>query len=142
MNTFSLTILEAEEIFFAGPCESLVIPTIDGQYGIQAMHHNLVAPIMPGILSYRTSEGETTTAAVSNGIIKVEDNEVLILVETAELPEEIDENRARRAEAAAKEALLQKQSIREYNDAQAKLARAISRLRVRDRYASKRGNKL
>lgn len=39
--------------------------------------------------------------------------------------------RARRNADAAKEALLQKRSIQEYRSAQAALARAISRLRVK-----------
>jgi len=141
MKSFHLKILEAEQSFYEGDCVSLIIPTLDGQYGVLADHYNAVAPVVPGVLQYTTPDGETTTCAVSNGIIKTEDNEVLVLVETAELPEEIDANRAKRAEAAAKEALLQKRSIREYHDAQAKLARAISRLRVKDRYAAKRGNR-
>ena len=70
-------------------------------------------------------------AAVSGGIAKVENGEVLILVDTAERPEEIDIMRARRNADAAKEALLQKRSIQEYRSAQAALARAISRLRVK-----------
>ena len=64
--------------------------------------------------------------------MKIEDNEVLILADTAERPEEIDANRARRAEANAREALLQKKSIQEHRAAQANLARAINRLRVKN----------
>ena len=86
---------------------------------------------MPGTLSYRTEEGKVLNAAVSGGIAKVENGEVLILVDTAERPEEIDIMRARRNADAAKEALLQKRSIQEYRSAQAALARAISRLRVK-----------
>ncbi len=58
-----------------------------------------------------------------------------MLVDTAERPEEIDANRARRDGDAAKEAILQKKTIQEYRSAQAHLARAINRLRV------KRGSK-
>lgn len=73
-------------------------------------------------------------AAVSAGLIKVENNEVLILVDSAERPEDIDVNRARRAADEAKEAMLQKKSIQEYRSAQTRLARAISRLRVKSNY--------
>ena len=52
-------------------------------------------------------------------------------MDTAERPEEIDAKRAKRDADAAKEALLQKRSIQEYRAAQATLARAISRLRVK-----------
>ena len=56
---------------------------------------------------------------------------MLVLVDSAERPEEIDENRAKRAADEAKEALLQKRSIQENRIAQAQLARAVSRLRIK-----------
>ena len=52
----------------------------------------------------------------------------------AERPEDIDANRAQRAADQAREELLQKKSIQEYRTAQAQLARAISRLRVKNSY--------
>lgn len=64
--------------------------------------------------------------------MKVEAGEVMLLVSTAERPEDIDVNRARRAEDAAKEALLQKKSMQEHRNAEAQLARAISRLRTKE----------
>ena len=50
------------------------------------------------------------------------------------LEEDIDANRAKRAADAAKEELLQKKSLQEYKSAQANLARALSRLRVKERW--------
>ena len=131
MNTFKLRVLAAEKPLYEGDCVSLVIPTIRGQYGIQAMHYNMTAAVVPGVLRLTPPDGEVIVAAISEGLVKVEDNKVLILVDTAERPEEIDENRARRAAEAAEEALLQKKSIHDYQAAQAKMARAISRLRVK-----------
>lgn len=135
MNVFTLSVLAAEKLFYEGDCVSLVIPTTQGQYGIQAMHSNMIAAIVPGTLKFTAPDGEVTVAAVSEGLVKVENNHVLLLVDTAERPEEIDENRARRAAEQAKEAILQKRSIQDYQAAQAKMARAISRLRVK-RYNS------
>ena len=59
---------------------------------------------------------------------------MLILVDTAERPEEIDINEARRAADASREALLQKRSVREYREAQAALARAVSRMDVHKKH--------
>ncbi|MBR2028347.1 MAG: ATP synthase F1 subunit epsilon [Oscillospiraceae bacterium] len=132
MNTFKLDVLAAEKPFYSGECISLVFPANDGQYGIQANHSNMVAAVVPGELSFTAADGTKTIAAVSSGIIKVEDNTVVVLVDTAERPEEIDENRARRAVEQAKEALLQKKSISEYYAAQAEISRAMSRLKVKN----------
>jgi F-type H+-transporting ATPase subunit epsilon len=108
-----------------------------GQYGILAHHQDMIAAVVPGTLLYRAPDEETQAAAVSSGLVKVENNDVLVLVDSAERPEEIDANRARRAADEAKEALLQKRSIQEHYAAQANLARALSRLRVKRNYGSK-----
>lgn len=129
MNTFSLVVLAAEKPIYDGECSSLVFPTADGLQGIQAMHNNMIAAVVPGILTIRKPDEEEFVVVVSEGLIKVENNQVLLLVDTAERPEEIDENRARRAAAQAKEAILQKKSIQDYYAAQAKMARALSRLK-------------
>ena len=128
MNTFTCHILAADKILYEGDCESLVIPTPWGQYGILANHCRAVCAIVSGMLSYRIPGGDTQYAAVSEGLVKIKDNDVLILVDTAERPEEIDINKVRLAADEAREAMLQKRSIREYREAQAALARAISRM--------------
>ena len=53
---------------------------------------------------------------------------MLVLVETIERPEEIDANRAKAAADAAREAMMQKLSRREYYTTRLTLARAMSRL--------------
>lgn len=140
MNTFHLRILAADDMFFEGACESMIFPSSDGAFGIQAHHDNMISAVAPGELHYRPADGpdagQQKIAAVSSGLIKVENNDVLVLVDTAERPEEIDANRARRAADEAKEALLQKRSIQEYRIAQYSLARALSRLQVRSDYES------
>lgn len=131
MNTFKVAIYAADHVFYEGLCESLVVPTLDGQFGIQANHSNVISAVVPGELHYTAPGEETKYASVSSGLIKVEDNEVLVLVVSAERPEEIDANRARRQLEEAQSALLRKQSKVEYRVTQAHLSRAMNRLRVR-----------
>ncbi len=130
MNTFELHILAAERSFYEGPCESLILPLTEGMYGIQANHVNMIAGIVPGELTYRVPGGVDEHAACSRGMVKVENNEVTVLVDTVERPEEIDVNRAQRAADEAKEELLKKRGRQEYMKAQMELARAMTRLRV------------
>ena len=58
---------------------------------------------------------------------------VLLLVDAAERPEDIDVNRALRAREEAEEELRQKRSMAENHLAQSHLARAMNRLRVSGR---------
>ncbi len=130
MKSFKIHILEADNTFYEGECESLMVPTSNGQYGVLAGHSNTITAIVPGIMTYRTPGGEDLLASVSAGLLKIENNDVLVLVDAAERPEEIDANRARRLADAAKEAMLQKKSILEYRAAQTNLSRAIAQLRL------------
>ena len=131
MENFPVHILAADEPFYEGPCQSISVPTTTGMYGVLAHHTNVILAIVPGTLRYRCEGEDEKLAAVSAGLMKVENGEVLILVDSAERPEEIDANRAQRAADRAKEELLQKKSIQEYRMAQSNLARALSRLQVK-----------
>ncbi len=132
MNSFNVHILAASHTFYEGACTSLVVPTPHGQYGILAGHCNTISAIIPGKMEYRIPGQEKKIAAVSSGLVKIENGEVLVLVDSAERPEDIDALKAKKAADAAKEAMLQKQSIREYHTAQMTLARAVARLRVKN----------
>lgn len=130
MSTFRLRILESDRPFFEGECESLIFPAADGQYGVLANHRNLIAAVVPGELRFRLPDQSEQVAAVSAGMVKIEDGDVLVLVDSAERPEEIDANRASRAKALAKEKLLQNKDPRDRSLAQAELARAVNRLNI------------
>lgn len=131
-NNFDILILAADRDFYQGKCESLTVPTIDGIVGIMANHSNMIAAITPGVLTYIPPGEEEIIAAVSRGLVKVEKNQVMVLVDTIELPDEIDVNRAKRAEEQAREDLLKQRSREEYMRAQAEISRAIIRLRVKN----------
>ncbi len=133
MRTFQVHILAADKNFYEGPCVSLTIPTSDGEQGILAYPSDMIAAIVPGLLRYQTPDGPVRLAAVSSGMVKIEKNDVLVLVDSVERPEEIDAARAKREADEAREAMLQRRSRQEYQLAQATLARAMNRLRVKSR---------
>lgn len=130
MNTFTLKILAAERVFYDGACVSLTVPTLDGLYGVQAKHEDVILAVVPGTLTLRTDAGEEIVAAVSGGVLKMEDNEALLLADTVERADEIDEKRAERAAARAKEELLQKKGAQEQRLAEQHMARALSRIKT------------
>ena len=131
MKNFTLHLVGADRLFYEGECQSVVVPAVDGQYGVLADHANLITAIVPGELSFTVPGEKSEVVAVAGGIMNVEDNDVLILVDYILRPEEIDADRAMQEEAAAREIMLQKRSRREYRSAQAQLARAVTKLKVR-----------
>ena len=131
MDAFQVHILAADRSFYEGPCLSLTVSTTDGELGILAHHSNMIAAIQPGTLRYQVPGEEPCQAAISPGMVKVEHNDVLVLVDSVERPEEIDAARAQRELDEAREILLQKRSRQEHKIAEAAMARALNRLRVK-----------
>ena len=127
---FHLDILAASVPFYRGDCVSLVLPTTDGEYGILADHSNAVGAVTAGELRFETEDGLTHRAAVAQGVFKIDGERMLLLLDAAERPEDIDINRALRARQEAEEQLRQKHSMAEYQIAQGNLSRALNRLRV------------
>ena len=132
MNTFRLHILAADRVFFEGDCTSLIVPTVHGQYGVQARHSNMIAALVPGQLTFRCPDAPARRAAGAAGVLKVEESGVRGRGDAAGRPEHLDPLRARRKADEAREILLQKKSRQEYRTAQATLARALNRLRVKE----------
>ena len=58
MNEFNLHIIEADSDFYNGKCISLVIPTTEGMYGIQANHESMVAAVAIGVVKYTLPDGK------------------------------------------------------------------------------------
>lgn len=134
MREFMLRILETDEEFYSGKCISVVVPTTEGMYGIMAGHTNLFAAITTGIMKYTTADNDVCYAAISGGMIKVENNEVLILADSAERPEEIDENRAHAEQSEAERLLENKNDEHIYKSAEAMMQRAINRIKLKKRF--------
>ena len=122
-----MEIITPEKQFFTGEVESLIIPAVDGSYGVQAGHEPIVTAIEPGETRYKV-DGVWHTAVVTQGFAEIMSDYAVVLVATAERPEDIDTARARRAKERAEERLRQHESRQEYFRSKAALARATARL--------------
>ena len=133
MNSFILNITASSGEFYQGSCESMVLPVKDGVYGVQAGHSPVLVAIHMGMLKF-TVDGETREILVGDGIAEVTPTFVLLLVERAERPEDIDKNRAEAARIRAEERLQHKQSMHEYYQTKIALDRAMQRLQTAAKY--------
>ena len=129
---FNLKITTCDRSFYDGPCESIVLPAIDGEHGVLADHEPMVTAIVSGECRF-TANGKQNIIAVGQGFAEIKPEQVEVIVDTAEYPEEIDARRAEEAKIRAEEAMRQKQSILEYNHSQAAWSRAMTRLKVKGR---------
>ena len=75
-------------------------------------------------------DGKWLEAVLSEGFMEITNKKTIILVDSAEWPDEIDANRAKAAKERAEEKLHRQLSQAEYIRSQAALARALARLKV------------
>lgn len=135
MATFVLKIIAYDKIFYDGEAQSLTIPAIDGDLQILANHEEYVVAIREGEVRVVTPEGKTIPAVCGRGFAEINsDNQVEVLVDTIEKPEDIDVRRAREAKERAEEQMRQHQSRVEYHRSAASLARAMARLKEANKY--------
>jgi F-type H+-transporting ATPase subunit epsilon len=85
-----------------------------------------------GAPGYYKAGGKTRYAFVSGGFAEVSDNKVTILAESAERAEDIDIERARKAQQRAEERLKAEREKIDATRAEAALKRALARLQVRN----------
>ncbi len=135
MNTFKLKIVSSRRVFFEGECVQIVLPIAnDGLKGFLAHHENAVAPIEFGEMKITPAEGDEIYAFIGSGFIEFIDNTATVVCISCQRPEEIDRERAMEAEERAREQLRQKQSLFEYHQTANNLARAMERLKVKNRH--------
>lgn len=131
-SKFKVTIITPDGTVYDNDNATMVVMnTAGGQMGIMANHVPLVAALEISTVRIKHDEGTAEVAAVNGGIIQFDGHQALIAADSAEMPEEID---VQRAEAAKKrsESEIEK-AKREHNQddlarAEVHLKRAINRL--------------
>ena len=129
----TLRVITPDRIALDTTADAVVFPAVDGLMGVLPMHAAMVAAVDAGMLTY-TSGGKEQTLFISGGFAEVRDDTVRFVTQAGELASEIDEQRAREAEARARERLEQARSGQTDIDtlrAEAALRRALMRLQVR-----------
>ncbi|MGG6314490.1 F0F1 ATP synthase subunit epsilon [Paenibacillus macerans] len=134
MSTFLLEIVTPEHVVFSKEVDSLTVRGLEGELGILPGHIPLVTPLQVAPIVAKTGK-DTTTIAVHGGFIEVQSDKVIVLAESAELPEEIDVERAIAARERAERRLAARNNQDRVDHRRAELAlqRAVTRINVSSR---------
>ena len=128
-NLFTLRILTPDRVFFEGQVSMVDFNTTEGEIGIYKKHVPTTVIISPGILTITGEEG-VKEAALHAGFVEILQDEVVILAEIIEWPDEIDKARAESAKARAEERLRSKTPETDILRAETALQRALARIHV------------
>ena len=128
METLTFEIITPERVVVSDEAEIFEAKGTLGEFGIMPGHIQYLTTIEIGEIRY-TKGGSTRHLATSGGFAEVNDNKVTLLVDTAEFAEEIDVNRAKRAQERAETALKEMaQEDEEYRVHELALQRAVTRI--------------
>ncbi len=131
-KSLKFSIVTPERMVFEAPhVESITLPTKMGEITILSNHLPLVSALVAGEVRVKVG-GEDILMAVSGGFIEVRPGQVIVLADTAERAEEINEQRAEEARQRAVELMKQERVAEsdEYAGLAAKLERELARLKV------------
>ena len=95
-----LVVVTRERKIVEADVDEVILPAYDGEIGVLPGHTPLLATLRVGIMRHREG-GKTSSLVLSWGFAEVLPDRVIVMAETARLPEEID---AAAAEAAKREA--------------------------------------
>lgn len=130
MPTFRLHVMTQERTVVSTEVEYVQLPGIEGAFGVLRGHAPLMAPLAIGILEFGPFDGERRRLALGGGFVEMHDDRLTVLARTAELGEEIDVLRARKAKERAERRLAERRDDLDFNRARLALQRALLRLKV------------
>jgi len=124
-----------EKVVYEDEVDQVTVDTKMGQITVLSDHLPLVSTLVPGELLLKKNN-EEFPIAISGGFIEVQrGNKVIILADTAERFDEIDEARAQEALEKAKKVMNEKdREAVDYTALSAKLEKELARLKIKKKY--------
>jgi F-type H+-transporting ATPase subunit epsilon len=137
-NDFAVKVVTPDGEVWSGRATSVIVPGVDGYFGVWKDHAPTIAGMATGTLWIKTpSEHVITLLAVDGGFVEVARDGVTVLAESAQVGDEIDVIAATKDEEAARELLAKRFGDIEVERAQVALEKALNRKRVAEIAKSK-----
>lgn len=124
-----LDVVTPQKLVYSEKVDLIEGPAIDGLIGILPDHAPLVTAMQIGVVRV-VKDGEEKQIAISEGFMEVQPEQINLVVRTAELPEEIDVERAEAAKERAEEKLEKGRDNIDFAKTEASYERALARLKA------------
>ena len=115
-------------VVYSREASHLRLPGEEGHFGLLPGHTELLATLGIGIAEVDEIGGERRRLSMAGGFVQVQKDRVQILAEAAELPDQVDRERAESAKARARKRLDHPKSGVDADRARLALMRALNRL--------------
>lgn len=130
MSKMTVEVVTPERVVYSGQAQMVIARGVQGDLGILPNHMPMVTPLKTAPVQIKVEGDQTLRMAVSGGFMEVRGDKVTILAETAELPGDIDVERAKAAKERAEKRLADKYPEIDFERAERALQRALARLDV------------
>jgi F-type H+-transporting ATPase subunit epsilon len=129
-SLFNFEVHTPRRLFYSGRVQAITLGLEDGEIGIYAAHSPFTALSVTGVLRIKSESGNWRFAFVSGGVLEVKEHKNVLMVESAEWPQEIDLERVLESKKQAEEALKNPNFRFEVDKMKEKLRHAEYRLKV------------
>ncbi|MEK9132249.1 MAG: ATP synthase F1 subunit epsilon [Patescibacteria group bacterium] len=139
-KTIHFKIVTPERVVFEDTIDEVIMPTVNGEIAVLPEHEPLVTLLKAGVL--RIKKGATEIPlAVSSGVIEIDGKKIVVLADSAERADELEEEKIEKAKEEAKHIMESKRGDSEgFAQANAALERELARLKVVRKYRRSHGH--
>lgn len=135
-KTIKFEIVTPERVVLKQEALQVTVPTTSGEITILPDHIPLVSVLRSGVIEVKRADNIVEIMSVSGGFIEVLKDKIVILADTAERAEELDEKRIKEARTRAEEI---KKNAKAADDVDftavaAKLEKELARMHAVDRW--------
>lgn len=131
---FHLRLVSLSGTKFDGDVDEVILPTLDGEIGVLTDHMPLVSVATTGVISVRKQhkdrDNEREYFAISGGVVEVNSNNLVVIVDEADHADEISEAEAEAAHIRAQQVRAEAKDQVSLEHAQALVDRSAVRLQV------------
>jgi len=135
-KTIKFEIVTPERVVLKREVFQITVPTTTGEITVLPDHIPLVSILQPGVIEIVLADKVREIISVSGGFIEVMKDKVVILADTAERAEELDEERIKAAHQRAEDLKKNAKAVDDvqFADVSAHLEKELARLRAVNRW--------
>ena len=128
---FTVELVTYKGVYRTVMAQSINLPTPDGRRGILPNHMPIMLPLSIGVVSILEESGRKRYTC-SEGVFYFENNKGTLLADSIEDVDAIDIDRAKAAEAKAREKIRSSDNDLDIDKAQIALLKAINRIKAKE----------
>jgi F-type H+-transporting ATPase subunit epsilon len=135
-KTMRFEIATPERVVLKKEAKQITIPTTEGEITVLPKHSPLIAILKPGVIEAILEDDSTEIMAVAGGFVNILKSKVVILADSAQRGEELDERAVEEAKKRADEykSKVSSQDQVEYTEIAVKLERELAKLRAANKW--------